>query len=106
MPDTSCEARFITTQPGQALGMLNGDFLHRQSEAFAMRLKKQAGASLENQIKLAFNLAFSRNPTPDEIQKAIVFIDKLKADHKLDADQALGYFCLFVYNLNEFIYVD
>ena len=105
-PDTSCEARFITTQPGQALGMLNGDFLHRQSEALAMRLKKQAGESIENQIKLAFNLAFSRNPTQDEIQKAIAFIDKLKADHKLDADQALGYFCLFVYNLNEFIYVD
>jgi hypothetical protein len=86
--------------------MLNGDFLHRQSEAFAMRIKTQAGANLENQIKLAFNLAFSRTPTPDEIQKAIGFIDKLKADHKLDADQALGYFCLFVYNLNEFIYVD
>ncbi len=41
--DASCEARFITTQPGQALGMLNGDFLDEESRALADRLRKQAG---------------------------------------------------------------
>jgi hypothetical protein len=68
-PDTSCEARFITTQPGQALGMLNGDFLHQQSELLAKRLKAEVGGVLDTQIERAFELALSRKPTPEEISK-------------------------------------
>ena len=105
-PDTSCEARFITTQPGQALGMLNGDFLHQQSEVFAKRLKSEVGGSLDSQIDRAFQLAFSRKPTVEELTKSKELIETLKSKHKLTEDQALGYFCLFVYNLNEFVYID
>jgi hypothetical protein len=105
-PDTSCEARFITTQPGQALGMLNGDFLHQQSELFAKRLKAEVGGVLDTQIERAFELALSRKPTPEEISKSKELIETLKTEHKLSEDQTLAYFCLFVYNLNEFVYLD
>ena len=33
--DSSCPARFTTTQPTQALGMLNGEFLNAQAQIFA-----------------------------------------------------------------------
>ena len=37
--DSSCPVRFSTTQPTQALGMLNGDFLNDQAAAFAKYIK-------------------------------------------------------------------
>ena len=105
-PDVSCEARFITTQPGQALGMLNSDFLHAQSEEFAGRLKAQAPGNLEAQIKIAYSLALSREPSADEIARSKKLIEDLQSKHNLTSDKALAFFCLFVYNLNEFSYVD
>ena len=35
--DGSCAARFTTTQPAQALSLLNGRFAHRQAAALAAR---------------------------------------------------------------------
>jgi hypothetical protein len=104
--DASCEARFITTQPGQALGMLNGDFLNEEAEALAIRLRKEAGNEVANQIQRAYQLAFARSATKEEVDRAILLINDLQKEHQLNADQALSYFCLFVYNLNEFIYLD
>jgi len=105
-PDVSCEARFITTQPGQALGMLNSDFLHSQSEEFAKRLKAQAPDNQDHQIQIAYRLALAREPSADEIARAKKLIEDLQSKHNLSADKALAFFCLFVYNLNEFSYID
>lgn len=105
-PDTSCEARFITTQPGQALGMLNGDFLNQQSIEFAKRLKSEAGASLADQVALAFRIAFARDAKQTEIERCQRLFDELKTKHRMSDDQALAYIGLFVFNLNEFVYVD
>ena len=105
-PDVSCEARFITTQPGQALGMLNSDFLHSQSERFAQRLKAQAPDNLDGQIQTAYRLALARSPSVDESAQARKLIEQLQTKHNLSADKALAFFCLYVYNLNEFSYVD
>jgi hypothetical protein len=105
-PDTSCEARFVTTQPGQALGMLNGDFLNEEAVHFAEQLKSQAGPVLDDQIALGFRRAFSRELTPKELERSHSLITDLKAEHRLSDDEALAYFCLFLFNLNEFVYVD
>ena len=42
--DSSCEARFVTTQPGQALAMLHGDFLNEQAGKLATRVAKGSRA--------------------------------------------------------------
>lgn len=105
-PDTSCEARFITTQPGQALGMLNGDFLNQQSIEFAKRLKAEAGDLLADQVELAFRVAFGREPKPAEIERCQKLVTELKTKHQMNDDQALAYVGLFIFNLNEFVYVD
>lgn len=104
--DVSCEARFNTTQAGQALAMLNGDFLDKESQAFAGHLRNTVGTDLHRQIDLAYQLALSRKPTAIEIERGQDFIASLKEKHELSDDQALKYFCLFVFNLNEFIYID
>src|SRR5262249_31373870 len=41
--DRSTPARFTTTQPTQALGMLNSDFMNQQAARLANRLRAQAG---------------------------------------------------------------
>jgi hypothetical protein len=105
-PDVSCEARFITTQPGQALGMLNSDFLHTQSDEFAKRLRAQAPEDLDEQIRLAHRLALARNPSDDEVARSKKLIEQLQTKHQLSQDKALAFFCLYIYNLNEFSYVD
>lgn len=104
--DASCEARFITTQPGQALGMLNGDFLNEEAAALADRIRKHAKDDVNAQIQLAYQLAFARAATEEEVARGIRLMKELQSEHGLTADQSLNYFCLFVYNLNEFIYLD
>ncbi len=44
--DRSTPVRFSTTQPTQALSMINGDFLHKQAKRFADRLRSEAGNSV------------------------------------------------------------
>jgi hypothetical protein len=105
-PDVSCEARFITTQPGQALGMLNSDFLHTQSEEFAKRLRSEIPSGLDEQIQRAYQLALARTPTVQENARARGLIDQLQSKHGLSPEKSLAFFCLFIYNLNEFSYVD
>jgi hypothetical protein len=107
-PDTdgSCEARFVTTQPGQALALLNGDFLNSQAAALADRMRREAGDKIDSQIALALRLALSREPVPSEIERGVRLIDTLKSKHGQAPDEALRNYCLFVLNLNEFVYVD
>lgn len=46
--DTSCEARFLTNQPGQALEMLNGPFLNAQANRLASLLQRQMNHAASN----------------------------------------------------------
>jgi mono/diheme cytochrome c family protein len=104
--DVSCAARFATVQPAQALGMLNGKFLHDQAEAFAARLRREAGDDRRAQVKRAMRLAILREPHEREIERGLALIESLKQKHGASDEAALKYFCLFVLNLNEFVYLD
>ena len=104
--DSSCAARFTTTQPTQALGMLNGKFLNQQSVDFANRLRREAGTDVTQQVILAFRLALCREPDDFMTKKGLALIESLKTRHQLSADQALEQFCLMTLNLNEFIFLD
>ena len=107
-PDTdgSCAARFSTTQPTQALGMLNGKFLNEQAVDFAKRLRREAGNNVTDQVGLAYRIALSRTPDHESIERGLKLIEALKTKHGLTADRALDQFCLMVLNLNEFAYLD
>ena len=104
--DSSCAARFTTTQPTQALGMLNGEFLNEQALEFSKRLRIEVGSDTNRQIALAYRLALNREPDGAMVQRGAALIDALKTKHGLSAEKALEQFCLMTLNLNEFVYLD
>ncbi|MDB5320135.1 MAG: hypothetical protein JWN40_1766 [Phycisphaerales bacterium] len=104
--DFSCPARFTTTQATQSLMLLNSDMMNDEAKAFANRLKKEAGASPEAQVKLGLRLALSREPTQDEIERGLTFMQTLKTKYNTAPEVALNQFALLVLNLNEFVYLD
>jgi hypothetical protein len=104
--DRSSPVRFATTQPTQALGMLNGTFMNRQARQLAERLKREAGPEPSHQVEQAFRLLTGRKATEREVQRGVALISALKDRDGMTAEQALESFCLVVLNLNEFLYLD
>ena len=59
--DASCEARFMTTQPGQALAMLNGEFAQRAGAAsWPSACGPKAGAIRGEQVARRFEITLGR----------------------------------------------
>ena len=104
--DKTCPVRFVTTQPTQALGMLNSDFLQKQSAEFANYVKKEAGPNTADQIKLALSRATQRTPSDDEVKQGVALFETFQKEDGASPDDALKYFCLLALNLNEFMYLD
>lgn len=104
--DFSCPVRFATTQPTQALGMMNSEFLNEQAALFADRIKDEGGTSLEDQVRYALNLVTQREPSSKEITSGVEFIEKIQKNNNQSEEVALNQYCLLMLNLNEFIYLD
>jgi mono/diheme cytochrome c family protein len=104
--DRSTAVRFVTTQPTQALALLNSDFLHKQASLFADRLRREAGADHDKQVRLALTLATARPPNDMEVRRGVDLIAALRSRDGMNGKEALRYFCLMVLNINEFIYLD
>jgi mono/diheme cytochrome c family protein len=104
--DSSCPVRFTTTQPTQALGMLNGEFLNAQAQIFAADLRRKAGEDPKEQVRLALRRVTQREPSAREVERGAEFLDRMRETHRLPADAALRSFCLLALNLNEFIYLN
>ncbi len=103
--DRSSPIRFATTQPTQALGMINSTFINRQSAALADRLRREAGDRPSDQVVLALRLITDRRPTEAEVARGVALISGLR-DRGSSAESALASFCLVALNLDEFIYLD
>lgn len=103
--DSTCPVRFVTTQPTQALSLLNSEFMNRQAAVFAEFLKKEAGADSAMQVNLGLTRVTQRRPSQAEIERGVGLIESLKQDGVPD-DVALKYYCLALFNLNEFLYLD
>ena len=104
--DRSTAVRFSTTQPTQALSMLNGEFLHDQAEVLADRLAREAGPDLRAQVRLALRLATAREASEAEIDRGVALIAALAAEPGIGPDAARDAFALMVLNLNETLYLD
>jgi hypothetical protein len=103
--DSPCPVRFTTTQPTQSLSLLNSDFTNRQAGIFADFLRKRSPDNLSNQIQQALNQVTQRRVTEEEVNRGILLIEQLVEVGVSERD-ALKYFCLVSYNLNEFLYID
>ncbi len=105
-PDVSCPVRFSTTQPTQALALLNSDFANRQARHLAQRVRDEVGSSVERQVERTLWLVTQRVPTRADVQRGLDLLKLLDSDEHLDSDQALDAFCLLALNLNEFLFLD
>jgi hypothetical protein len=93
---TSCAARASSTHALQALELLNGRLTNEAAEAFALRLRREAGPDPARQVERAFLLAAGRPPTARERELVVRF----------RKGQPAKEFALAVFNLNAFLYVD
>ncbi len=118
-----CSQRNVSIVAPQALALLNNDFVHVQSGAFAARVIAEAGSDPAAQIDRAWWLALAREPSASERSAALAHLAaqrrNLAADLNSDkagsetasgeADlhkRALASLCHVLFNTNEFIYVD
>lgn len=87
--------RPFSASPLQALALMNDDFVLHHALHFAARLEK-ASQARPLQIRLAFRLAFQREPTESETSEFGAYADQ----HGLPA------MCRILLNSNEFMFVN
>ena len=103
--DFTCPVRFNTTQPTQALGLLNSEFTNREAEEFAKIVAAETKKPRE-QVKDILSRVMQRVPTDKEIDRGLSLIKDWKDEDNISDQQALAYYCLLAFNLNEFIFLD
>jgi mono/diheme cytochrome c family protein len=94
-PSLLTPKRNTTLTALQALSLLNNQFMVRQAEHFAARLSA-AAADVDQQIALAYQLSFGRDPTADERRLVRDYVSK----------NGLASLCRVLFNSNEFLFVD
>lgn len=83
----SASSRDTTTTPVQSLMLINSPTMMARSRAFANRISKTE-TDPAKRIQLAYQLAYSRNPSPEEIQTALSFLKSQEG--KIDPNKAVS----------------
>jgi len=107
--DASCPVRFVTTQPTQALGMLNSQFINEQANFFADSIlseTNQTNLSDAELVKKILQRVLQRELTQEEVNRGASLVSRLQSEQGLSRSQAFRSFCLLALNLNEFVYLD
>jgi hypothetical protein len=122
---SSCPRRDRSTTAPQALFLLNSQFSLAQARCLAANLLTHS-ANADARIALGFRRLLSREPNTDELAMSREFLSNelvrqraegssgdevvvsLSAPHAVDPYEstALVEFCLAMFNLNEFVYID
>jgi hypothetical protein len=92
--NVTAAARHVSTVPTQALTLLNDEFVLKQAELFAERVKREGGDDREKQIDLAYRIALTRPPTRAEMMLAL---EATEGKSLVDLTHVL-------LNVNEFVY--
>ncbi|MEK6249893.1 MAG: DUF1553 domain-containing protein, partial [Planctomycetales bacterium] len=104
--DLSCPVRFETTQPTQALPMLNGSFTNAQAQFLAERARREHADDPPDQVRRILELVWQRPVTDKEVKKGLQLIGQFEEKDGASPEQALTNFALLAINSNEFIYLD
>ena len=109
----NCTQRMNSATVLQSLAVLNSEFLFAQSDKFAARVRESAGPGIEEQIAFAFQLAYARQPTSEELAKSIAFLadqQRILVSPEFQEDkaqqQALADLCHMLLSSNEFLYLE
>ena len=103
--DRTSAARFVSTQPTQALGMMNGPLVNKQATALAERVEKEAAGDDRAFARRLLSRVVQRAPAEKEVAESLRLMERLKK-RGATPKQARTYLCLMALNLDEFIYVD
>jgi len=108
----NCTARTVTTVAPQALLLLNDAFVAEQAAALAARVSKATPAAVE-QVRRAWELVFSSEPSPLEISRSLVFLHQQRAalgqagQSTASAESgALSAWCHVLLAANRLLYLD
>jgi Protein of unknown function (DUF1549)/Protein of unknown function (DUF1553)/Planctomycete cytochrome C len=104
--DSPCPERFTTTQPAQALSLLNGEFARKRAADVATRLEAEFPGALREQLARLLELALGRPAVAQDLDQLVEWHAEQTRDFGLDGSRALAGCCLLVINLNEFVYVE
>ena len=85
----------MSTVATQALTLMNNEFVLNQARLFADRLERAAPGDVDRQIDLAYRIALTRPPAPEEAEIA----------RGLVSSQSLVDLTHVMLNLNEFLYL-
>jgi hypothetical protein len=120
----NCGQRTSSTVASQSLLFMNNAELLKQAEIFAERVVKDAGSDASAQIRRAWRLALSSEPTADQTERSVAFlaaqtdfaaqrIRELTPEETKQVryaeqpeKQALATYCQFLLSNNAFLYVD
>jgi hypothetical protein len=91
----STARRRVSTTPIQALNLFNSRFTLEATAAFAERVKLEVGDDLQRQIVHAYQLALSREPSPEELDVC----EPIVRAH------GLALLCRTLFNTNEFLFL-
>jgi hypothetical protein len=129
-PDTNASSpqRPRSTTAPQSLTLFNSEFSLSAARDLASFVWKAAGSNSKDQVELCYRHVLSREPTPAELAFGVEFLrrqaERLRkegrdggtlltlagvpsgANANAFAAAALTDFCLGIFNLNEFVYVD
>jgi hypothetical protein len=75
-PSALTPRRASTTTPLQSLALMNNELVLAMAQAFAERLKREAGAQVEDQIQWAHRYALGREASEDEVALSRPFIEE------------------------------
>lgn len=111
LPATSFGQRNITNVPAQSLTLMNDPFVAEQAMMWARRLMDRHPTDPEARIREVYQTAFTRAPSPKEMEQAIEFfaqgseeIPSLTDPCEIEEAQWEAY-CHAVFNMKAFIYL-
>ena len=102
-PDSPCPSRFTTTQPAQALALINSEFASEQAKVLAADVAKKSPSDKVHEV---LRRTLQRQPKQDEIDRGTTFIKDSMNKDSLSEEDALRRFCLIAFSLNEFIFLN
>ena len=96
----STPVRDATTTPGQALLLMNGDWVMKRALQFAAELRSIHGEDLTGIVHEAYQRCYSRTPDSEESRVAVAFLKEPNTESDSLVDM-----CHMFLNSNEFLYL-
>ena len=107
LPDTDkpSAGRFASTQPTQALGMMNSPLVNKQAAILAARVRKEGKTENKAFVQRVLALVLQRPATTAETTESLALLKRLEK-RGAKPEQAQNYLSLMALNLDEFLYLD